>query len=113
VNGVCRIFLCELGGNPNKMNSRNETIVHCVCAIDSVDMTYVQQQRRYDCLQMVLLWTGTTLHDGRVEKASLATKDEVPAALSFLREVLVQRMNMIGRSLSIIININNIYIYFT
>ena len=75
---VRRIFLFELGGNPNKKNARNETVLHCVCAAErGATLTYVQQQRRYDCLQLVLLWTGPTLADGRVEKAALPAKDEV------------------------------------
>jgi len=72
----CRLFLGDLGGNPNKKNSHNETVVHCACATDRA-LTYVQKQRRFDCLQLLLLWTGSTLRDGNVEKAALAVKDEV------------------------------------
>ena len=40
-----RIFLYELGGNPNKKNSRNETSLHCVCTAQNAQ-TFTQQQRR-------------------------------------------------------------------
>ena len=65
----------ELGGNPNKKNGRNETSLHSVC-MASNGRNFVVQQRRAECLMLVLQWRGATLADGEVERADLAAQDE-------------------------------------
>ena len=66
----------ELGGNPNKKNARDETSLHCVCmALNGRNIAI--QQRRLECLSLILQWRGATLKDGEVEKADLGAQDEV------------------------------------
>jgi len=74
---VCRIFLCDLGGNPNKKNARNETVLHCVCSGSAADQSYAQKLRRDECLLLVLHWTGIRLADDSMERVDLMAKDEV------------------------------------
>lgn len=74
---VCRIFLSDLGGNPNKKNGRNETVLHCVCSGSAGDQSYAQRLRRDECLLLVLQWNGTRLADGSMERVDLVAKDEV------------------------------------
>lgn len=31
---LLRTFLADLGGNPNKRNGRNETVLHCACQLN-------------------------------------------------------------------------------
>lgn len=71
--------MLDLGGNPNKRNSRGETIVHCICAVvnEVPSLKQLQEQKRTDCLVFILQWSSDTLLDGKVEKADLAAKDEV------------------------------------
>ena len=78
MKSLLRIFLHELGGNPNKKNSRNETAMHCVCMISSTTNRsyHIEQQRRLECLTLIIQWRGATLKDGDVEKADLFGKDE-------------------------------------
>ena len=71
-----RIFLYEHGGNPNKKNNHNETSLHGVCQ-SAQARNFVVQQRRAECLTMILQWRGATLKDGEIEKIDLATRDEV------------------------------------
>lgn len=77
MNAYCyRIFLVELGGNPNKKNAHNETVLHCLCAVDK-GLGIMQQQKRVDCLILMLQWCGPILQDGRFEKVNLGAADEV------------------------------------
>jgi hypothetical protein len=38
---------------------------------------FVVQQRRSECLALILQWRGATLQDGEVEKVDLGAQDEV------------------------------------
>ena len=40
------------------------------------------QQRRIECLLLILQWRGATLKDGEIEKVDLGAQDEVQFALS-------------------------------
>ena len=72
-----RIFLFRHGGNPNKKNSRNETALHNVC-ITGNGRNVMVQQRRTDCLLLMLQWTGDArMENGEVEKVDLGATDEV------------------------------------
>ena len=73
----CRIFLFDLGGNPNKKNARNETVLHCVCAGGIADKSLPQKLRRGECILLCLQWKGTRLPNGTVECINLAATDEV------------------------------------
>ena len=72
-----RIFLCEHGGNPNKKNSQNETSLHCVCILPPTQQNMLSEQRRADCLLLILQWTGAELESGELEKVDLGATDEV------------------------------------
>ena len=69
--------MCDFGGNPNKKNARNETVLHCVCSGSIADQSYAQKVRRDECLLLVLQWNGTRLADGSLERVDLIAKDEV------------------------------------
>jgi len=74
---VFRIFLCDLGGNPNKKNAHNETVLHCVCSGSVADQSYAQNLRRNECLLLVLHWSGIRLADNSMERVDLLARDEV------------------------------------
>ena len=76
-----RIFLYELGGNPNKKNARNETALHSVCLTSVSCRTYALQQRRLECLMLILQWRGPKLANGEYERVQLDTCDEVSMVL--------------------------------
>ena len=73
---LCRIFLYDKGGNPNKTNAKKETALHCVC-VEKNSQFYNVQKRRVECLNMILNWRGATLHEGQVEKIDVGAADEV------------------------------------
>ncbi|ELU11727.1 hypothetical protein CAPTEDRAFT_112704 [Capitella teleta] len=75
MKSLLRIFLFELGGNPNKKNNRNETALHGICIFPQCN-NFVLQQRRSECLALILQWRGATLQDGEVEKVDLGAQDE-------------------------------------
>ena len=77
------MFLNELGGNPNKRNGRNETALLCVCMVPSARLNYAIQQRRLECLSLVLQWRGATLENGEVERVDLSAQDEVSWGMDF------------------------------
>ncbi|XP_033731278.1 ankyrin repeat and IBR domain-containing protein 1-like, partial [Pecten maximus] len=77
MKSLLRIFLRELGGNPNKTNGRKETCLHCVSMEKPCHaQCYPVLRKRAECLQMLLNWRGATLKDGEVEKIDLAAQDE-------------------------------------
>ncbi|OWF51295.1 ankyrin repeat and IBR domain-containing protein 1-like [Mizuhopecten yessoensis] len=77
MKSLLRIFLRELGGNPNKTNGHKETCLHCVAMEKPCHSNcYPVLRRRADCLQMLLNWRGATLKDGEVEKIDLSAQDE-------------------------------------
>lgn len=72
---LLRTFLNDLGGNPNKKNSKNETCLHSACQM-SQTKSLSAHDRRYACVVLVLQWRGAALTNGEVEKIDLATSDE-------------------------------------
>ncbi|XP_060081495.1 ankyrin repeat and IBR domain-containing protein 1-like [Ylistrum balloti] len=77
MKSLLRIFLRELGGNPNKTNGHKETCLHCVSMEKPCHaQCYPVLRKRAECLQMLLNWRGATLKDGEVEKIDLAAQDE-------------------------------------
>lgn len=73
-----RVFLKDYGGNPNKRNARNETCLHSVCMPpSSVMQDSARQQRRYECLLLILQWRGPLLQDGTEERIEISFQDEV------------------------------------
>ena len=73
----CRIFLKEYHGNPNKKNIHNESSLHCVCQLPVQSTNLVLQQKRAECLNLILQWRGPALGDGEEEKVDLGAQDEV------------------------------------
>ncbi|XP_069107789.1 uncharacterized protein [Argopecten irradians] len=77
MKSLLRIFLRELGGNPNKTNGRKETCLHCVSMEKPCHaQCYPVLRKRAECLQMLLNWRGATLKNSEVEKIDLAAQDE-------------------------------------
>ncbi|KAF2360960.1 IBR domain [Trinorchestia longiramus] len=71
-----RAFLFDLGGNPNKRNSDDETSLHKLCHVRGPAKSMSAEERRYWCLMMLLHWRGAPMDDGRVETLSLNAKDK-------------------------------------
>lgn len=74
----------EHGGNPNKKNGRDETSLHNLCMCNQSN-NHTAQQRRADCLMLILQWRGATLEDGKVEKVELGAQDEVSCLISTMQ----------------------------
>ncbi|XP_030759778.1 ankyrin repeat and IBR domain-containing protein 1-like [Sitophilus oryzae] len=73
---LLRAFLNDLGGNPNKKNIFNETVLHCACHIIH-NTNYSAQDRRAACVQLLIHWRGSKLSDGNREKIDLSAQDQV------------------------------------
>lgn len=73
---LLRAFLNDLGGNPNKKNGLNESVLHSTCQI-APNSSYGAQERRAACVQLLLHWRGAALHTGGREKVDLAAQDKV------------------------------------
>ncbi|XP_074035864.1 ankyrin repeat and IBR domain-containing protein 1 [Leptinotarsa decemlineata] len=72
---LLRAFLNELGGNPNKKNGMNETVLHTACQLNQTK-SFSAQERRAACVQLLLFWRGVPLNNGSREKVDLATQDK-------------------------------------
>uniref|UniRef100_A0A3B3ZC56 Ankyrin repeat and IBR domain-containing protein 1 n=1 Tax=Periophthalmus magnuspinnatus TaxID=409849 RepID=A0A3B3ZC56_9GOBI len=84
---ILRSFLFSKEGNPNKRNVHNETCLHVLCQGPQILLLpegalsprlarpQRDEQRRTDCLQMILSWTGARLEGGQYEKANVNTTD--------------------------------------
>lgn len=81
-----RSFLLSKDGNPNKRNVHNETSLHFLCmgpliltsegALQPrISRPYEDEQRRAECLQIVLAWTGAKLDHGEYERADVNAAD--------------------------------------
>ncbi|KAK6324189.1 hypothetical protein J4Q44_G00065280 [Coregonus suidteri] len=84
---LLRSFLFSKEGNPNKRNMQNETCLHVLC--QGVHILLLpegalshrlvrpqrDEQRRADCLQMILSWTGARLDRGQYERANVNATD--------------------------------------
>ncbi|XP_061521155.1 ankyrin repeat and IBR domain-containing protein 1 isoform X2 [Phycodurus eques] len=84
---LLRSFLFSKEGNPNKRNVHNETCLHVLCQGPLILLLpegalsprlarpQREEQRRADCLQMLLRWTGARLEGGQYEKANVNATD--------------------------------------
>ncbi|KAK1880854.1 Ankyrin repeat and IBR domain containing protein 1 [Dissostichus eleginoides] len=84
---LLRSFLFSKEGNPNKCNVQNETCLHVLCQGPQILLLpegalsprlarpQRDEQRRADCLQMILSWTGARLEGGQYEKAKVNASD--------------------------------------
>ncbi|XP_045914261.1 ankyrin repeat and IBR domain-containing protein 1-like isoform X2 [Micropterus dolomieu] len=84
---LLRSFLFSKEGNPNKRNVHNETCLHVLCQGPQILLLSEgalsprlarpqrDEQRRADCLQMILSWTGARLEGGQYEKANVNATD--------------------------------------
>ncbi|XP_061598468.1 ankyrin repeat and IBR domain-containing protein 1-like isoform X2 [Cololabis saira] len=84
---LLRSFLFSKEGNPNKRNVHNETCLHVLCQGPQILLLpdgalsprlarpQRDEQRRSDCLQMILSWTGARLEGGQYEKANVNATD--------------------------------------
>ncbi|MEQ2159303.1 Ankyrin repeat and IBR domain-containing protein 1, partial [Goodea atripinnis] len=108
---ILRSFLLNKDGNPNKRNVQNETSLHLLCMGPQImtsegalqpriSRPYEDEQRRTECLQIILTWTGAKLDHGEYESADINATDNKKntclhyAAASGMRtsvELLLQR----------------------
>ncbi|KAB0801262.1 hypothetical protein PPYR_02047 [Photinus pyralis] len=72
---LLRTFLNDLGGNPNKKNGSNETVLHCSCQLNQ-SKAFSAQERRAACVQLLVYWKGVHLKEGGREKIDLAAQDK-------------------------------------
>ncbi|XP_010871610.2 ankyrin repeat and IBR domain-containing protein 1 isoform X2 [Esox lucius] len=84
---LLRSFLFNKEGNPNKRNVQNETCLHVLCQGAHILLLpegalshrlarpQRDEQRRADCLQMILSWTGARLDRGQYERANVNAAD--------------------------------------
>ncbi|XP_041932199.1 ankyrin repeat and IBR domain-containing protein 1 isoform X1 [Alosa sapidissima] len=83
---LIRSFLFCKDGNPNKRNVHNETSLHLLCMGPQILLAegalqprllrpLQDEQRRADCLQMALKWTGAKLAAGEYERADVNAAD--------------------------------------
>ncbi|XP_075995697.1 ankyrin repeat and IBR domain-containing protein 1-like isoform X2 [Genypterus blacodes] len=84
---LLRSFLFSKEGNPNKRNVHNETCLHVLCQSPQILLLpegalsprlarpQRDEQRRADCLQMILSWTGARLDGGQYERANVNATD--------------------------------------
>lgn len=71
---LLRMFLTDFGGNPNKKNGHNESVLHCACILGS-HRTYSAQERRASCVTLLLQWRGPLLNNGEREKVDVNAQD--------------------------------------
>ncbi|XP_040899377.1 ankyrin repeat and IBR domain-containing protein 1-like [Toxotes jaculatrix] len=108
---LLRSFLLNKDGNPNKRNVHNETSLHMLCMGPQILISegalqprisrpHEDEQRRSECLQIILAWTGAKLDHGEYESADINATDNKKntclhyAAASGMKtcvEALVQR----------------------
>uniref|UniRef100_A0A8C4HVS4 Ankyrin repeat and IBR domain-containing protein 1 n=1 Tax=Dicentrarchus labrax TaxID=13489 RepID=A0A8C4HVS4_DICLA len=83
---LLRYFLLSKDGNPNKRNVHNETSLHLLCMGPQImtsegalqpriSRPYEDKQRRAECLQIILAWTGAKLDHGEYERADINAID--------------------------------------
>ena len=82
MKSLLRDFLIR-GGNPNKQNSLDQTALHMLMMTSSGTMEAVDQ-RRLDCLHMLLKWKGKMATDGLGERLYLDAADRVIHLVLFL-----------------------------
>uniref|UniRef100_A0A672NA62 RBR-type E3 ubiquitin transferase n=1 Tax=Sinocyclocheilus grahami TaxID=75366 RepID=A0A672NA62_SINGR len=83
---LIRSFLFSKDGNPNKCNVHNETALHLLCMGPQILLSegalqprisrpQEDEQKRAECLQMILQWTGAKLDQGEYERANVNATD--------------------------------------
>lgn len=72
---LLRTFLNDLGGNPNKKNGLNETVLHSACQLNQTK-SFSAQERRAACVQLLLYWKGVSLNNGGRERVDLSAQDK-------------------------------------
>lgn len=83
---LVKSFLLNKDGNPNKRNVHNETSLHLLCMGPQIltsegalqpriSRPYEDEQRRAECLHMILSWTGAKLDHGEYESADINATD--------------------------------------
>ncbi|KAF5274146.1 hypothetical protein FQR65_LT04544 [Abscondita terminalis] len=72
---LLRTFLNDLGGNPNKRNGLNETVLHCSCQLNQTK-SFSAQERRAACVQLLVYWKGVHLKEGGREKVDIGAQDK-------------------------------------
>lgn len=82
---LCRIFLNDHGGNPNKKNGCNETVLHAACNVGT-HKTFSSHDRRAACVTLLLQWRGVQLNTGERERIDLNAQDSV-SMISFIKNV--------------------------
>lgn len=75
MKSLLRDFL-NRGGNPNKQNSLDQTALHMLMATSSGTIQVVDE-KRLDCLHMLLKWRGIAVTHGMGEKLNLDATDHV------------------------------------
>uniref|UniRef100_A0A3Q3BCU0 RBR-type E3 ubiquitin transferase n=1 Tax=Kryptolebias marmoratus TaxID=37003 RepID=A0A3Q3BCU0_KRYMA len=84
---LLRSFLLIKDGNPNKRNVHDETSLHLLCMGPQIltsegalqpriSRPYEDEQRRADCLQIILSWKGAKLDHGEYETADVDAIDK-------------------------------------
>ncbi|XP_051949253.1 ankyrin repeat and IBR domain-containing protein 1-like isoform X1 [Xyrauchen texanus] len=83
---LIRSFIFSKDGNPNKCNINNETALHLLCMGPQILLAegalqprisrpQEDEQKRAECLQMMLQWTGAKLDQGEYERANVNGTD--------------------------------------
>ncbi|XP_051527349.1 ankyrin repeat and IBR domain-containing protein 1-like isoform X4 [Myxocyprinus asiaticus] len=83
---LIRSFIFSKDGNPNKCNIHNETALHLLCMGPQIllgegalqpriSRPQEDEQKRAECLQMILQWTGAKLDQGEYERANVNGTD--------------------------------------
>lgn len=72
---LLRTFLHDLGGNPNKRNAFNETVLHAACNLEP-NKWFSAQERRAVCVSLILQWRGADLNNGGRERIDLQAQDQ-------------------------------------
>ncbi|XP_044263786.1 ankyrin repeat and IBR domain-containing protein 1-like [Tribolium madens] len=72
---LLRTFLNDLGGNPNKKNGLNESVLHSACQLNQTK-SFSAQERRAACVQLLLFWKGGLLANGGRERVDLSSQDK-------------------------------------
>ena len=82
MKSLLRDFL-NRGGNPNKQNSLDQTALHMLMMVSS-GTTQLVEQKRLDCLNMLLKWSGKEASDGVKERLMLDKTDYVGILANYL-----------------------------
>ena len=85
MKSLLRDFLIR-GGNPNKQNSLDQTTLHMLMMTPSGRLQAVDQ-KRLDCLHMLLKWKGKAASDG-VREQLILDKSDCVSLLNYLSDYM-------------------------